>query len=61
MACSFGIVAFVMLIALSAWQLLSQHTALLQVEGVGSLSAAQASGVDSSRPDDLSSILQRLL
>ena len=50
-----------MLIALSAWQLLSQDMALLQVEGVGSLSAAQASGADSNRPDDLSSILQRLL
>ncbi|DBA80897.1 hypothetical protein WJX77_008755 [Trebouxia sp. C0004] len=33
----------------------------IQVEGVGSLSAAQACGADSSRPDDLSSVLQRLL
>ncbi len=61
MACSCSLATFVMLTALLAWQLLSQPMALLQVEGVGSLSAAQASGADSSRPDDLSSILQRLL
>ena len=41
--------------------LFSMPDCALQVEGVGSLSAAQASGSESSQSDELAAVLQRLL